>query len=229
MIAAARIQRMTRLFEAHIIAAEETFRRGRGPACSIESWDPPAQGHQAARDAVRDPRGPRRRPITWIHSDAANATILIVDDEPRVLDALEAVLGRRVSRPPSRNGAAAALELLADRGRRGGAHRLPDARHDRRRDAPRGQDVAPDAVRMVLTAYTDVDSLMDADQHRPHLSLRGQAVGSRRSCSSSCGVRPSATRSPRRTLGCATSWSSPTTPSGAGAETRERPTVVRSA
>ena len=89
-------------------------------------------------------------------------TILIVDDEPRVLDALEAVLAAefRVLRAES---GAAALDLLRAEDVAVIAHRLPDARDDRRRDAPR----VPGRSRrtrsgIVLTAYTDVDSLMDA-------------------------------------------------------------------
>ena len=49
MIAAARIQRMTRLFDAHIIAGEEHLPRGAGPSCSIASWERP--GSRASRSA----------------------------------------------------------------------------------------------------------------------------------------------------------------------------------
>ena len=89
------------------------------------------------------------------------ATILIVDDEPRVLDALEAVLAAefRVLRAAS---GPAALELL----------RTDDVAvvlTDYKMPGMTGvemlrecQTIAPDAVRLVLTAYTDVDSLMDA-------------------------------------------------------------------
>jgi two-component system response regulator HupR/HoxA len=89
------------------------------------------------------------------------ATVLVVDDEPRVLDALEAVLAAefRVLRA---EGGEQALRLLA------GAdvavivtdYRMPGMTGVEL--LRRSQDVAPDAVRIVLTAYTDVDSLMDA-------------------------------------------------------------------
>jgi two-component system response regulator HupR/HoxA len=88
-------------------------------------------------------------------------TVLVVDDEPRVLDALEAVLAAefRVLRA---EGGEQALRLLA------GAdvavivtdYRMPGMTGVEL--LRRSQDVAPDAVRIVLTAYTDVDSLMDA-------------------------------------------------------------------
>ncbi len=55
MIAAARIQRMTRLFDAHIIAGEETFNEVKGRVQLSGARDSPAEGHQAARRAVRDP------------------------------------------------------------------------------------------------------------------------------------------------------------------------------
>ena len=165
MIAAARIQRMTRLFDAHIIAGEETFDAGEGPRRHRELGTAPAQGHQAARRALRDPR-----PGAGVEPGLADpaggpveqTTILIVDDEPRVLDALEAVLAAefRILRAGS---GPAALDLLARRGRGGHPHRLQDARDDRRRAAPR----EPGRSRrtrsgIVLTAYTDVDSLMEA-------------------------------------------------------------------
>jgi two-component system response regulator HupR/HoxA len=88
-------------------------------------------------------------------------TVLIVDDEPRVLDALEAVLAAefRVLRA---EGGEQALRLLpgADVAVIVTDYRMPgmtgvELLH-------RSQDVAPEAVRIVLTAYTDVDSLMDA-------------------------------------------------------------------
>jgi DNA-binding NtrC family response regulator len=89
------------------------------------------------------------------------ATILIVDDEPRVLDALEAVLAAefRVLRAGSGPAALALLRtddvavVLTDYKMPGmtGVEMLREC-----------QTIAPDAVRLVLTAYTDVDSLMDA-------------------------------------------------------------------
>ena len=88
-------------------------------------------------------------------------TILIVDDEPRVLDSLEAVLAAefRVLRA---GGGDAALEILAHEDV---AVIVTDYRMPGMTGVEllrRSLDVAPDAMRMVLTAYTDVDSLMDA-------------------------------------------------------------------
>lgn len=87
--------------------------------------------------------------------------MLILDDEPRVLDALEAIL------------AAEFLVLRADGG--DAALRLLDGEEvaviitDHRMPGMSGvellrrsQERSPDTVRIVLTAYTDVDSLMDA-------------------------------------------------------------------
>ena len=89
------------------------------------------------------------------------ATILVVDDEPRVLDALEAVLAAdfRVLRA---EGGEQALRLLpgADVAVIVTDYRMPHMTGVEL--LRRSQDVAPDAVRIVLTAYTDVDSLMDA-------------------------------------------------------------------
>ena len=89
------------------------------------------------------------------------ATVLIVDDEPRVLDALEAVLAAdfRVLRA---EGGEPALRLLpgADVAVIVTDYRMPGMTGVEL--LRRSQDVAPDAVRIVLTAYTDVDSLMDA-------------------------------------------------------------------
>jgi two-component system response regulator HupR/HoxA len=89
------------------------------------------------------------------------ATVLIVDDEPRVLDALEAVLAAdfRVLRA---EGGEQALRLLpgVDVAVIVTDYRMPGMTGVEL--LRRSQDVAPDAVRIVLTAYTDVDSLMDA-------------------------------------------------------------------
>lgn len=89
------------------------------------------------------------------------ATVLVVDDEPRVLDALEAVLAAefRVLRAEGGDDALRALEaeevsvIITD-------YRMP--RMTGVELLRRSQDVVPDAIRIVLTAYTDVDSLMDA-------------------------------------------------------------------
>jgi two-component system response regulator HupR/HoxA len=90
-----------------------------------------------------------------------STTVLIVDDEPRVLDALEAVLAAefRVLRA---EGGAAALGLLAAEDvavmitdfRMPGMNGIELCRQ--------GQETAPGTLRLILTAYTDVDSLMEA-------------------------------------------------------------------
>ena len=89
------------------------------------------------------------------------STVLIVDDERRVLDALEAILAAefRVLRA---DGGEAALRLLE-------AEEIAVIVTDYRMPGMSGvellrrsQDLAPDTIRIVLTAYTDVDSLMDA-------------------------------------------------------------------
>jgi two-component system response regulator HupR/HoxA len=88
-------------------------------------------------------------------------TILVVDDEPRVLDALEAILAAefRVLRAGS---GAQALGLLpgADVAVIVTDYRMPGMTGVEL--LRRSQDICPEAVRIVLTAYTDVDSLMDA-------------------------------------------------------------------
>jgi len=89
------------------------------------------------------------------------ATVLIVDDEPRVLDALEAILAAefRVVRAGSGE---AALDVLR-------AQDVAVIVTDYRMPGMTGvellrqsQEQAPDAARIILTAYTDVDSLMEA-------------------------------------------------------------------
>jgi two-component system response regulator HupR/HoxA len=89
------------------------------------------------------------------------ATVLVVDDEPRVLDALEAILAAefRVLRAGDGETALRILGgedpavILTD-------HRMPGMTGVEL--LRRSQEIAPDAVRIVLTAYTDVDNLMDA-------------------------------------------------------------------
>jgi two-component system response regulator HupR/HoxA len=89
------------------------------------------------------------------------ATVLVVDDEPRVLDALEAILAAefRVLRAESGEHA---LGLLPDADV---AVIVTDYRMPGMTGVEllrRSQETTPDALRIVLTAYTDVDSLMDA-------------------------------------------------------------------
>jgi two-component system response regulator HupR/HoxA len=88
-------------------------------------------------------------------------TVLVVDDEPRVLDALEAILAGefRVLRAGSGD---EALKLLpgSDVAVIVTDYRMPGMSGVEL--LRRSQELVPDAVRVVLTAYTDVDSLMDA-------------------------------------------------------------------
>ncbi|HXG16462.1 MAG TPA: sigma-54 dependent transcriptional regulator [Calidithermus sp.] len=90
------------------------------------------------------------------------ATVLIVDDEPRVLDSLEAILAAdfRVLRAGGGEEALAVLGAEPDVAVILTDHRMP--RMSGVELLRRSQEVAPDAVRIVLTAYTDVDSLMEA-------------------------------------------------------------------
>jgi adenylate cyclase len=89
------------------------------------------------------------------------ATVLLVDDEVRVLDSLEALLAMdyrilRADRP------AAALELLA-------GEEVALVVSDQRMPGMTGtellakcREVAPDTVRVLLTAFTDADALMES-------------------------------------------------------------------
>ncbi len=89
------------------------------------------------------------------------ATVLVVDDEPRVLDALEAILAAEFHVLRAENGEQA-LRLLP---RSEVAVIVTDYRMPGMTGVEllrRSQEIAPAAVRIVLTAYTDVDSLMDA-------------------------------------------------------------------
>ena len=89
------------------------------------------------------------------------ATVLLVDDEVRVLDSLEALLAMdyrilRADRP------AAALEVLA-------GEQVALVVSDQRMPGMTGtellakcREVAPDTVRVLLTAFTDADALMES-------------------------------------------------------------------
>lgn len=89
------------------------------------------------------------------------ATVLLVDDEPRVLDALEALLAMeyrvlRADRP------SAALALL-------GAEDVAVVVSDQRMPEMVGtelltrcRETAPETVRILLTAFTDLDALMES-------------------------------------------------------------------
>lgn len=89
------------------------------------------------------------------------ATILLVDDEPRVLDSLEALLGmdHRVLRAEKPQ---AALEALA-------TEPVAVVVSDQRMPGmlgtellARSRDIAPDTVRILLTAFTDADALVES-------------------------------------------------------------------
>jgi class 3 adenylate cyclase len=89
------------------------------------------------------------------------ATLLLVDDEPRVLDSLEALLGmeHRVLRAEKPE---AALHALA-------TEPIAVVVSDQRMPGmlgtellARGRDVAPDAVRILLTAFTEPDALVES-------------------------------------------------------------------
>ena len=92
---------------------------------------------------------------------SAEAAVLLVDDEARVLDSLEALLAMdhrvlRADRPD------AALEILA---REEVALVISDQRMPGMLGTEllaRARDVAPDTVRVLLTAFTDADALMDS-------------------------------------------------------------------
>jgi len=91
----------------------------------------------------------------------AEATVLIVDDEPRVLDSLEALLAMdyRVLRA---DGPEAALEILA---REAVALVISDQRMPGMSGTEllaRCRKVAPETVRVLLTAFTDADALMES-------------------------------------------------------------------
>ena len=87
------------------------------------------------------------------------ATVLLVDDEPRVLDSLEAMLGMdyrviRTERPSE------APEMLA-------RERIAVVISDQRMPGMLGTEllaqsleVSPETVRILLTAFTDADALM---------------------------------------------------------------------
>ncbi len=89
------------------------------------------------------------------------ATVLVVDDEPRVLDALEAILAAELRVLRAGHGEEALRILEAEET----AVILTDYRMPGMTGVEllrRSQEIAPDAIRIVLTAYTDVDNLMEA-------------------------------------------------------------------
>ncbi len=89
-------------------------------------------------------------------------TILVVDDEHRVLDALEAILAAefQVLRAGGGEEALACLRAETDVAVIVTDYRMPGMSGVEL--LRRSQELAPEALRIVLTAYTDVDSLMEA-------------------------------------------------------------------
>ena len=223
MIAAARIQRMTRLFDAHIIVDEETLPPGGSPRAAIASSAGRASrasgtARRSTRSAGSGSRWTRlaaRVTASSPRGTVDETTILIVDDEPRVLDALEAILAAefRVLRAGHGEEALARLAAEPDVAVIVTDHRMPGMtgvellRRSQEHDAGRGPHRAD---RLHRRRQPD-----GGDQHRADLPLRPQALGSATSCSWWCGARPSAGTSPGRTRGSATSSSWPTTRSGA--------------
>jgi two-component system response regulator HupR/HoxA len=88
-------------------------------------------------------------------------TILIVDDEPRVLDSLEAILAAefRVLRAGHGEEALVCLAAEPDVAVIVTDHRMPGMTGV---ELLRRSQEQTDAIRIVLTAYTDVDNLMEA-------------------------------------------------------------------
>ena len=108
----------------------------------------------------------------------AITTVLVVDDEPRVLDALEAILAAefRILRA---EGGAAALPLLASEDV---AVMITDYRMPGMTGVElcrRGQEVAPESPAHHPHRLHRRRQLDGGHQYRPHLALRAQAVGSR--------------------------------------------------
>ena len=143
MIAAARIQRMTRLFDAHIIVERGDVSAGGSTRAAIASSA--RRASRASGSARRSTRfsasGSRRSRPRAARDDPApgepvdETTVLIVDDEPRVLDALEAILAAefRVLRAGHGEEALARLAAEPDVAVIVTDHRMPG--HDRRRAA----------------------------------------------------------------------------------------------
>jgi two-component system response regulator HupR/HoxA len=107
---------------------------------------------EGAVSEMTDPVASEAEPIS---------TILVVDDEPRVLDALEAVLAAEFRVLRAETGAAA-LGIIASEDV---AVMITDYRMPGMTGVElcsRAEEAAPGTLRIILTAYTDVDSLMEA-------------------------------------------------------------------
>lgn len=94
--------------------------------------------------------------------DEALSTLLLVDDEPAVLSSLKRLLRREGYRVLTAGSGEEALALLAE-------HEVGVILADQRMPGMSGTEVLararqmhPKAVRMVLSGYTDVDSLTEA-------------------------------------------------------------------
>ena len=95
-------------------------------------------------------------------ANAALPVVLCVDDEPQILAGLSVSLRRRYEILPATSGAEALAVLAA---RPDVAVVVSDMRMpvmDGAAFLAKAKDVAPDAVRMLLTGYTDIDAAMNA-------------------------------------------------------------------
>jgi FixJ family two-component response regulator len=97
-----------------------------------------------------------------IMETATRPVVLCVDDEPQILAGLSVTLRRRYEIVPATSGAEALAVLAA---RTDVAVVLSDMRMpvmDGAAFLAKAKDVAPDAVRMLLTGYTDIEAAMNA-------------------------------------------------------------------
>src|SRR5262249_24205424 len=111
--------------------------------------------HPGTGNHVHDPHPDRTSEVAM----AGESTVLIVDDEPRVLDSLEGLLAIEHQILRAEDGAAA-LRILAE-------EPVAVVISDQRMPGMLGTEllarsltVAPDTARILLTAFTDADALM---------------------------------------------------------------------
>ena len=108
----------------------------------------------------------------------AKERVLLVDDEPQVLVALEDLLGDKFVRVQDRVGGSRPRADGARARHCGGRHRSTHAAHERRR-AARQTCHSNDALRIMVTGYADLVGGDSRGQRRPYFRLRDQAVGRR--------------------------------------------------
>ena len=135
----------------------------------------------------------------------AEATVLIVDDEVRVLDSLEALLAMdyrvlRAERPE------AALDLLA-------AEPVALVISDQRMPGMTGteflarcREVSPEAVRVLLTAFTDADALMESINAANIYHFILEAMGPHRAASTPSAAASSGTGLPPSGSSSCATW-----------------------